>query len=615
MPGDITNAGLTIPNQAFNSQIRNSVTQSQTSDQLYPFKPSTTNLPGHLISTLDEWRQHLIKIQCPQCKAVTHNGAETMVSRMVGQFKKAEEAHGTYIHPWHQCFSCHSWFCSHCHLLGKLHTPSPQYLMVGTVGKSQFKVGWCCDGGRMFLLWSLLCGPENKSTVQGPTGSKQSDTGSFSKPDKTSGSLASKIANSHYETKSKLPKGIGYGGAELSEPVSAKKRLHDDKDVMYATYMAVLALVFPDRTRTANMSYMTELDKLAKIPVLAEMVRRSPLLFKADEWLHNDSIDEIITQHGIYHPLLSFLNCIISNTDTDGLIHLNLPRYALESQLVHATFTGQSLTKVRDARTTGTMLPLVVLIGRLDIPSLIFLQTASSHTADFQSSTEDGEALGLVKLIRTVCDKSMQLDKEHAKSQQATGPVPLMPVANPRGPVTRAMSNKQADQVKGEEDDKARKEAIAFHRANCVKELDDNIILEGFYYKKDALAIEKLAPKPGRMKKLVSQVASLHRDLPEGIYVRHGESRLDCLKVLIVGPQGTPYENGLFEFDLFCPVDFPQSNPSIQFKTTGGGKAHFNPNLYHNGKVCLSLVGTWRGPKWDPTVSSILQVLVSIQGM
>ena len=24
----------------------------------------------------------------------------------------------------------------------------------------------------------------------------------------------------------------------------------------------------------------------------------------ADEWLQNDSIDEIITQHGIYHPLL-----------------------------------------------------------------------------------------------------------------------------------------------------------------------------------------------------------------------------------------------------------------------------------------------------------------------
>lgn len=30
--------------------------------------------------------------------------------------------------------------------------------------------------------------------------------------------------------------------------------------------------------------------------------------------------------------------------------------------------------------------------------------------------------------------------------------------------------------------------------------------------------------------------------------------------------------------------------------TTGGGKVRFNPNLYNNGKVCLSLLGTWSGP-------------------
>jgi hypothetical protein len=44
----------------------------------------------------------------------------------------------------------------------------------------------------------------------------------------------------------------------------------------------------------------------------------------------------------------------------------------------------------------------------------------------------------------------------------------------------------------------------------------------------------------------------------------------------------------------------------------------FNPNLYHNGKVCLSLLGTWRGSateNWDPKLSTILQVLLSIQAI
>jgi hypothetical protein len=37
--------------------------------------------------------------------------------------------------------------------------------------------------------------------------------------------------------------------------------------------------------------------------------------------------------------------------------------------------------------------------------------------------------------------------------------------------------------------------------------------------------------------------------------------------------------------------------------------------LYNCGKVCLSLLGTWAGPGWDPAVSTLLQVIVSIQSL
>jgi ubiquitin-protein ligase len=49
--------------------------------------------------------------------------------------------------------------------------------------------------------------------------------------------------------------------------------------------------------------------------------------------------------------------------------------------------------------------------------------------------------------------------------------------------------------------------------------------------------------------------------------------------------------------------------------TTGGGKVRFNPNLYSNGYVCLSLLGTWRAGdacSWTP-ISGISQILMSIQ--
>ncbi len=56
----------------------------------------------------------------------------------------------------------------------------------------------------------------------------------------------------------------------------------------------------------------------------------------------------------------------------------------------------------------------------------------------------------------------------------------------------------------------------------------------------------------------------------------------------------------------------------VNLETTGGGTVRFNPNLYAEGKVCLSLLGTWSGgenEKWNAKTSTLLQVLVSIQSL
>ncbi|KAL5653173.1 hypothetical protein ACJX0J_038631, partial [Zea mays] len=48
------------------------------------------------------------------------------------------------------------------------------------------------------------------------------------------------------------------------------------------------------------------------------------------------------------------------------------------------------------------------------------------------------------------------------------------------------------------------------------------------------------------------------------------------------------------------------------------GRLRLNPNLYESGKVCLSLLNTWWGKgceKWGKSSSTMLQVLVSIQGL
>ena len=67
--------------------------------------------------------------------------------------------------------------------------------------------------------------------------------------------------------------------------------------------------------------------------------------------------------------------------------------------------------------------------------------------------------------------------------------------------------------------------------------------------------------------------------------------------------------NGLFLYDIFLPDDYPNSCPKMQLITTGGNSIRFNPNLYSNGYVCLSLLGTWRGDSvesWNPKTSNLL---------
>ncbi|XP_078714316.1 dual E2 ubiquitin-conjugating enzyme/E3 ubiquitin-protein ligase BIRC6 isoform X2 [Lampetra fluviatilis] len=125
-----------------------------------------------------------------------------------------------------------------------------------------------------------------------------------------------------------------------------------------------------------------------------------------------------------------------------------------------------------------------------------------------------------------------------------------------------------------------------------------------------------------RARRLAQEAVTLSTSLPlsacSSVFVRCDEERLDIMKVLITGPADTPYANGCFEFDVYFPQDYPNSPPLVNLETTGRNSVRFNPNLYNDGKVCLSILNTWHGrpeEKWNPQTSSFLQVLVSVQSL
>ena len=101
----------------------------------------------------------------------------------------------------------------------------------------------------------------------------------------------------------------------------------------------------------------------------------------------------------------------------------------------------------------------------------------------------------------------------------------------------------------------------------------------------------------------------IQKDQPIGIFVCPEDSDMTLLHAIIRGPDDTPYAGGYFYFQLRFPPNYPASPPKVQIMTTDGGRVRFNPNLYRNGKVCLSILGTWEGPGWTPVID-LLQVFI-----
>ena len=104
-----------------------------------------------------------------------------------------------------------------------------------------------------------------------------------------------------------------------------------------------------------------------------------------------------------------------------------------------------------------------------------------------------------------------------------------------------------------------------------------------------------------------------------GIHIQFNEENMLQAKAIIIGPKDTPYENGILYFKIQFPTNYPFSPPKVNYISSSKYRIH--PNLYvgkpsedFKGKVCLSILNTWSGPKWT-TVMHVGSVLVSIQSL
>ena len=345
--------------------------------------------------------------------------------------------------------------------------------------------------------------------------------------------------------------GTGYGGYDF-EPsrhnrASRQKGLAEeddnqidraDDDKTMEKILGMLIIVLPD------MRHETVFD-IDPPKLLVPMLTVCDLVHKSAELLRNDSVGDITQRPALYHRVLDLIDLLAKHyvlLDVVDSARKSYPQ-GLQSFCARNTEHEQPHGEI--------VASIQVCMKNLATQARAFVQrAAASKDAFLEDDAQD---------MLLLCTRTVEVaDLVSART--------FSPVAEQ----VKRLSSAPQDQW------------TEFHQKSSVSDVEDDLILKGYVFKDQALCLK--SSRTGRMKRLVEETVTLQTSLPSGIFVRYAMSRPDILKVLIIGPSDTPYDRGIFEFDAFCPEDYPASPPRFQFRTTGGGRAGFNPNLYPCGK-------------------------------
>lgn len=563
--------------------------------------------------SLSEFQDYMRASECTTCGS-RFLGEESDVTSLFDEFYSGTRALSSLL----DCKHCGTSSCIACQ-----STDSSRQSLVIFENNS---VSWCCTNGRLLLIWILLCGfdgfycettrTNNAEKAEAADAELQSQHEPTEKAKGKAKGKAKAMGKGKGKAKAKaVPQtGIGYGGSEsysgYTSPVDLEeldkmevdefetllggltgtssfllnkmrkswhsargpgRTISDDRskafeaqqalDTLATTVLSLLAHLLPSLDR----GHAFDMDPPAMIP---DILLESKLLDYCADMLRNDSLDDAISRKRSCKAVLDFVKVLGTHHVTaQSTVFSRRPQQPEQCNLLTQTYHHIE----HSSRETATS--IADNLHELNQFSDLFLKNAKHHQTGHDADN-DHELLSLCYRIRHLWKLlclSMPASKEGANDLSSAGAV-----------------------------------------ASVSDVTDDKICTSHAFA---ARMQAQFRSAPGRFKRLVSEVNILKTSLPPNIFVRHGESRLDVMKCVIVGPEGTPYENGMFEFDIFCPPTFPKHPPEVCFKGTGGGAHGINPNLYADGKVCLSLLGTWSGEPWKPGESTLLQVLVSLQAM
>ncbi|KAK8849763.1 hypothetical protein IAR55_005099 [Kwoniella newhampshirensis] len=410
-------------------------------------------------------------------------------------------------------------------------------------------------------------------------------------------------------------KGVGYAGT-VSEDRSGQiraERAQKEADDKTSTLLSQVSVYLPHLNREGGARVS---DHLVHPTALAHVRRRSAFV---NDLLRNDSLMDMSKRGNLYRVLFNWLEAVASHEALASMLAMPQMRPIRtepaphDSHFVMITYEGSSSPR--------ELLENCVIQAQAALKGL----ESDVDPEDVDEVTEED-----LRLTNAQLNQKKGRDSEACKENQnivlkqfclriiSTAETIDGSLVETKGkPFERARDASTNEAASNIYEDWAGRARFQYCDMSIGSENSSNIAYKHAFNG----VIQKMVGMdlPKRSLAIAKELAILTTSLPVAwhstIFLRVDIARVDVLKAMIIGPEGTPYENGCFIFDIFLPADYNISCPQVKAMTTNGGQYRYNPNLYADGKVCLSLLGTWGGPGWISGQSTLLQVLVSIQSL
>jgi len=106
-------------------------------------------------------------------------------------------------------------------------------------------------------------------------------------------------------------------------------------------------------------------------------------------------------------------------------------------------------------------------------------------------------------------------------------------------------------------------------------------------------------------KRLNKELLEIEKDPPVNCSAGIINDDINTWNATIIGPEKTPYENGVFKLSIDFPDNYPFKPPKVKFNTR-----IFHPNINKHGSICLDILNK----SWSPALT-VSKLLLSISSL